>query len=556
MEILDTDVLVIGSGGAGLRAAIESERSGAKTIIVCKGCFPSGCTPFAMGAMQAPLDPQDSPNDHLRDTVIAGRFINDQVLVRKLVDQSIKAVGDLEEFGTVFEKENEKYKLFTFGGYSYPRAMVTCKPYAGGFIKGLVNKVRELGIEVVEKTMVTCLLMESGKVVGATGFNLETGVFLVFKAKSTILASGGAGCLYPFTTNPPDVTGDGYAMAYKAGAELMDMEFIQFRACIIYPPTLRGQPPPADGLVSIGGRFYNSLGERYMKRYNPDKIENVTRDLIAIYTYKEIKEGRGTRHGGVYNDLSGVPEGELKRFESFLDACKTAGINPTWQPIEWAPGAHHFMGGVRINQNAETSVNNLFACGEVTAGVHGANRVAGNALTDVLVFGEIAGRFAAEKALTQVSLEFPEKLVESERERIFSFYERKEGKNYKVIRKRIQNIMNNYVGVIRREGELTRAINELERMSKQTQYFYIANKKRTYEELGRLLETINLIDVGKMIAKAALMRTESRGAHYREDFPEENNRKWLKNIIICFRNGEMMLETRPVSLIYTRPPKF
>jgi fumarate reductase (CoM/CoB) subunit A len=552
LEILDTDVLVIGSGAAGLRAAIESQKNGAKTTIVCKGGFPSGCTPLAMGAMQAAFDSRDSPNIHLKDTIIGGRYINDQLLVKRMVAGALKAAKDLEDFGTTFEKQDGNYKLLSFGGYSYPRAILACEPYAGGFIKGLVKKVRELGIEVVEKTMITRLLIEDHRVVGATGLSIENGDFIVFKAKSTILATGGAGHLYPFTTNPPDITGDGYALAYRVGAELMDMEFIQFRACIIYPPALKGKPPPADGLVELGGRFYNGRGERYMKKYDPIRIERVTRDLMAIYAYKEIKEGRGTPHGGVYNDLSGVPENELKRFQSFLKACYDAGIDPTWQPIEWAPGVHHFMGGVRINENAQTTIRGLFACGEVTAGIHGANRIAGNALTDALVFGEIAGRSAAKEALSLTSPKIPESQVEAERKRIFSFYKKEEGENYEVIRAKVQKIMNDYVGVIRRGDELRKAINMLEELYKIVPNMYIAGEK-TYKKLCELLETINLIDVGRMVAKAALMRTESRGAHYREDFPNENNKEWLKNIIIRLRNGEMILETKKVNLIYISP---
>ena len=551
MEIFDVDVLVIGAGGAGLRAAIEAKKTGTEPIVVCKGGFPSGCTQHAMGAIQAAYDPGDSTDNHLKDTVIGGCFLNDQNLVKTMVDQSVRAVQDLEKFGTLFQKQDGKYKLITFGGYSYPRAVVSYEPYAGGFIKGLINEVRKLEIEVMERIMITRLLTNNGAVVGAMGLNVKTGDLVTFKAKSTILATGGAGHLYSLTTNPEDVTGDGYFMAYMAGAELMDMEFIQSRACIIHPPTLRGMPTPADGLVSIGGRFYNGLGERYMKKYDPVKIEKVTRDLIAIFAYKEIKEGRGTPHGGIYNDLSGVSEDELKRFHSFLARCKNAGIDPSWQPIEWAPGVHHFMGGVRINEKAETTVPGLFACGEVTAGVHGANRVAANALTDTQVFGAIAGRSAAEKALVKTSPKICMKDVESERERIFRIYEREEGEDAKAIRALVQGIMSNYVGVIRREDELRKALNELERLSKRAQRIYIPDEKN-YEELGKTIETLNLINVGKMVTKAALMRTESRGAHYREDFPQRDDKNWLKNITIRFYNGEMLLKTRPVNLVYVK----
>ncbi len=551
MEVIDTDVLIVGSGGAGLRAAIEAQKYNVKATIVCKGGFPSGCSSYAMGAMQVAFDLQ-SFESQLRDTVVGGRFMNNQVLVKVMIEKSVEVAKELEEFGTCFEREDGKYKLFAFGGYSQPRAIVSSKPYAGGWIEGLVRRVRELNIEVIDHVMVTRLLTRSREVVGAVGLNLKTGDILTVRAKSTILATGGAGWLYPITTNPPDITGDGYAIAYQAGAELSDMEFIQFRACIVYPPVLRGLPPPADGMIGSGGRFYNALCERYMKKYDSVRCENVTRDLIAIYTYKEIKEGRGTRHGGVYNDLSGVPEKELERFKSFLHACRSAGIDPKWQPIEWAPGAHHFMGGIRIDEYAKTTLNGLFACGEVTAGVHGANRLAGNALTDALVFGKIAGTYAAKRAISKTLPEISKEQVEAEINRISSFYEREEGVDYRLIRVEVQNIMNDYVGVVRRENELIKAVSELERISRQIQNLYIASEGKTYKELGELLETINLIIVGKIVAKAALIRAESRGAHYREDCPEENNREWLNNIILYNHNGEMLTEIKPANLIYIR----
>lgn len=334
----------------------------------------------------------------------------------------------------------------------------------------------------------------------------------------------------------------------------MDMEFIQSRACIVYPVALRGTPPPADGLVTLGGRFYNALCQRFMKKYYPAKIENVTRDLIAICAYKEIKAGRGTSHGGVYNDLSGVPEEELKHFASFLKACEAEDIDPTWQPIEWAPGVHHFMGGVKINEKAETTVMGLYACGEVAAGVHGANRVAANALTDTQVFGARAGKFAAERALSKATPKINEKQISSERKRIFDMYDREGGVDAHETRKKIQVIMKNHVGVVRREDELSLAIDKLERINKDEIPYLSIKGKKTYRKLGEALETINFIDVGKMIARAALMRTESRGAHYREDSPKRDDENWLKSIIIRLEYNKMILDTRPATLIDLVPP--
>lgn len=317
---------------------------------------------------------------------------------------------------------------------------------------------------------------------------------------------------------------------------------------------LKGTPPPADGLVTVGGRFYNALCERFMKRYDPINIENVTRDLIAIRTYKEIKAGRGTCHGGVYNDLTGVPEVELKHFASFLEACKTEHIDPTWQPIEWALGAHHLMGGIKINEKAETTVQGLHACGEVTAGVHGANRVAANALTDTQVFGARAGNFASERALSKMAPEINEKQISSERKRIFDIYEREDEVDVQKTRRRIQAMMQNYVGVVKTVDGLNKAIYELEKIWKREIAHVFIKGKKTYRKLGEALEVINFVDVGKMIAKASLMRTESRGAHYREDAPQRNDKDWLKNIIIRLEDDKMVLDTRPVNMVELRPP--
>lgn len=548
-DILDIDVLIIGAGGAGLRAAIEADKKSVKAAIVSKGRFPSGCTRYAMGLMQAAYDQRDTPDIHLRDTLTAGGFINDKKLVKLMVNKASEQVLDLEEFGTDFQKENGKLRLFPSGGCTYPRGVVSADPYEGGFIKGLEKEVKKRGIEIFENVMVTRLLTETEGVNGATALNLHTGDFLTFGAKTTIVATGGAGQLYQLTTNPPDVTGDGYALAYRAGADLMDMEFVQSRACIVYPMMLRGTPPPADGLVTIGGRFYNAVCQRYMKKYDPVKIEKVTRDLIAIYTCKEIKEGRGTPHGGVYNDLSAVPEEELQRFTSFMKTCKAEGIDPRWQPVEWAPGVHHFMGGIVINERAESTIDALYACGEVTAGVHGANRIAGNALTDTQVFGAIAGEFAAKEALSRTIPKINETQIDAERKRVFDIYDREDGVDAEEARRRIQAIMERYAGVVRKGDELIIALDKLERIGKKEIPCLCILGEKTYRKLGEALEVINFVDVGKMLVRAALMRTESRGAHYREDSPERDDRNWLKNIIIRLEFGEMMLETRQAAPI-------
>jgi len=552
-DVFEADVLIIGSGGAGLMAAIQADAASSKVIVVTKDKLASGCTPISMGGAQVAYDPKDSQDAHFRDTVLGSGLVCNQRLVRTMVSEALERVQDLERFGTTFLKQGDRYKLFPFSGCSFPRAVTSTDPYRGGFIKGLVEETNRREIQVLENVMVTTLVKHAAEVIGAAGIDLETGKFLVFDAKSTVLASGGAGQLYSLTTNPAVVTGDGYALAYDVGADLVDMEFVQMRASIVHPMKLRGEPPPSDGLVTVGGRFYNILGERYMKKYHPGRCEDVTRAEMMLATYKEVKRGAGTPRGGVYNDLSGVPEGELKRFEKFMKACEAEGIDPTWQPIEWAPGVHHFMGGVKINERCETSSPGLFAAGEVAGGVHGANRMAGNALTDILVFGARAGKFGAERSCSANVHKADEKQISDEQNRVLNIYERKEGADPVEVRKEIQSIMDYRVGLARNAEDLNKAICGLERIKRETLPRNCILGEKTPRKLGYLLELENLTDVGLIVSRAALLRTESRGAHYREDYPERDDRNWLKNIVVKRVNGEMKLETRPVSFTELAP---
>jgi len=552
-KIFETDVLIIGSGGAGLIAAIKAHERNVDVLIVSKSKLASGCTAWAMGGMQAADDPRDSQDIHFSDTVKGSVYLSNQQLSRTMVAEAMERVYDLERYGTIFIKEEGRFKLFPFSGCSFARAVISTDPYAGGFVKGLIEEVKRLGIEYIENIMITNLMTKNNNVIGAAGINIQTGEFQVFNAKSTVLATGGAGYLYPLTTNPSILTGDGYAMAYRAGAELVDMEFIQTRACIIHPSGLRGQPPPSDGLVTIGGRFYNAFGERYMKKYYPDRIEDVTRAEMSLAAFKEIKRGAGTARGGVYNDLSGVAEDDLKRFTKFMNACEAEGIDPSWQPIEWAPGVHHFMGGVKINEKCETNLAGLFAAGEVTGGIHGANRMGGNALTDVIVFGARAGKYAAERALSVDILKIDETQISAEKDRIFRIYEREEGKNVSEIRTEILKIINLYAGVARNENDLNKAVDELEQIKKEVVPSLYIPAEKTNEQLVSALEVENLTDVGLMVANAATMRKESRGAHYREDYPKLDDINWLKNIIIKQIDGEMKLEALSVVLTELKP---
>jgi len=536
-KLLEADVLVIGCGGAGLRAAIESQNMGAKVLVVSKGSFPSGCTAISMGAMLAAFDKRDSPDCHFKDTIEAGKYLNDQKLVRLLVNHAAPRVKDLEQYGTGFEKEDGHYKLFPFTGSSVPRGVLTTQPYEGGYIKGLVEEVTRLGINVITHVMIFDLFKEKGAVIGAVGLELETDTILVVNAKAVILASGGAGNLYPLTTNPDDVSGDGYALAYRAGATLSDMEFIQFRACMIYPEALRGVAPPGDGLVTLGGRFYNALCERYMRKYYPDKLELVTRDAMSICAQKEIMAGRQTPHGGVFGDLSGVPLEELSRYEKFMKACAAQNFNPTWQPYEWAPGAHHFMGGVVINEKCETGVPGLYAAGEVTSGVQGANRLAGNALTETQVFGMRAGEYASKMALSSPRNTIPEAQINLVKNRIEEIFRRRKGFDPIEIEEAVKETMGKYVGVVRNEEGLRKAIGTIDEIKKNKVPHLCLAHERSFKMLAKLLNVVNLVTVGELVTRAAILRTETRGAHYREDYPELDDKRWAKHINFQIEKG-------------------
>jgi len=545
-RFLETDVLIVGAGGAGLRAAIEAKNKGVDVAVVSKGVFPSGCTTRAMGGMSAAFDERDGVDQHFKDTVEGGNHLNNPKLVRLLVSRACERAQDLERYGTHFEKEGGRFKLFPYTGSSIPRAVLADEPYQGGYIRGLVNEVKRLGIHTLEHLMITDLIKDAGTVIGAVGVELETDGVIIISARAVVLATGGAGELYRLTTNPPGTTGDGYALAFKAGAELADMEFVQGRVCMIYPQGMRGIPPPGDGLVTVGGRFYNALCERYMKNYFPDKLEMVTRAQMAICAQKEIQAGRGTPEGGVYGDLSGVPEEELSKFKKFLETCAAEHFDPSWQPYRWAPGVHHFMGGVVINTKCETGVPGLYAAGEVAAGVHGANRLAGNALTETQVFGAIAGAEAAESALAGPRRPVSPEQAASAVGRLMGIMEREDEVDALEVKAELTETMSVHVGVIRNEDGLRRASDAIDRIRREKIGKLCLGHEKSLRRMATLLEVENLALVGELVTSAALMRKETRGAHSREDYPEQDER-WAKNIVFQLKNGRTKIITKPAA---------
>ena len=550
---LETDVLIIGAGGAGLRAAIEAHTAGARVLVVSKGKFPSGCvTATAMGAMLAPFDRRDSVERHIEDTLRGGHYLNDQNLVRILVHHATQRALDLDRYGTEFDKADGSYALFPYTGSSVPRGVLAGDRYRGGFFKGLVKEAQRLGIDILDEIMITDILNEGGVVAGAVGLDLKADMVLVIGAKAVVIATGGAGNLYSLTTNIPGITGDGYALAFKAGAHLADMEFMQSRACMIYPEAMRGTAPPADGCVTIGGRFYNGLCERYMRKYHPEKMELVTRAEMAKCTQREITEGRQSPHGGVYGDLSGVSPAELAKFKAFLAACAEENFDPAWQPYEWAPGAHHFTGGIVINERCETGIGGLYAAGEAEAGVHGANRLAGNALTETQVFGAIAGANAAGRALSVSGTPLPQEQIVAVTNRLSQILGRDEGPGPTEVKNEIATVMSLYVGVLRHEEGLQKAARSFSSARSMKIDHLSVGKERSFRVLSQLLEVENMLIIAELVTLAATMRKETRGAHNREDYPQTDE-EWSKNILFQLRNGETIVKTKPVNVVSTSP---
>jgi len=537
MEIktISTDVLIIGSGGAGSRAAIEVDDAGLKATIVSKGLsFRSGCTGMAEGGYNAvfkTVDKEDSIDAHIHDTLKGGSYLNDEKLVEILVNESPKRLIDLENYGALFDRqESGEIDQRPFGGQTYRRTCYQGDRTGAELLNALKEEIIKRDIECIEEVMVTSLVTDNDQVIGATGLDLKDSSLIYFQAKSVILASGGAGQLYPVTSNTFQKNGDGFAMAYRAGANLVDMEQIQFHPTGMVAPESKKGVLVTEAVRAEGGRLINSEGERFMKKYAPEKMELATRDVVARSIYREIQEGRGSPNGGVYLDISHLHDDYIiEKLETMVLQFENVGIDIKNEPIEVAPTAHHFMGGLKINTDASTNLKNLFGAGEVCGGVHGANRLGGNALADTQVFGKIAGE-SASKAAKDIELKTNDEQVKEEASRIESLI--KEGSiKPRKFKENIKKLMWDKVSIVREEKTLNEALKELLDMKKELENLDVGNNTQYNADLVTALEVINMVEICILTVKSAILRRESRGAHYRSDFPKTND-EWKKSIVI------------------------
>ena len=537
MEIktIQTDVLIIGSGGAGSRAAIEVDDAGLKATIVSKGLsFRSGCTGMAEGGYNAvfkTVDKDDSIDAHMHDTLKGGSYLNDKRLVEILVNESPKRLIDLENYGALFDRqESGQIDQRPFGGQTYRRTCYQGDRTGAELLNALKEEIIKRDIECIEEVMITSLVTDGNQVIGATGLNLKDSSLIYFQAKSVILASGGAGQLYPVTSNTFQKNGDGFAIAYRAGANLVDMEQIQFHPTGMVAPESKKGVLVTEAVRAEGGKLINSEGERFMSRYAPEKMELATRDVVARSIYQEIIEGRGTENGGVYLDISHLDDDYIdEKLETMVLQFENVGVDIKHEPIEVAPTAHHFMGGVKIDTDASTSLENLFGAGEVCGGVHGANRLGGNALADTQVFGKIAGE-SASKAAKDTELKTNDEQVKGEASRIESLI--KEGSiKPQEFKNNIKRLMWEKVAIVRDEKTLNEALKELLDMKDDLENLDVSDRTQYNTDLVTALEVINMVEICILSVKSAILRRESRGAHFRSDFPESDD-EWKRSIVM------------------------
>lgn len=535
-EICECDVLVIGSGGAGCRAAIEAKKSNLDVSIVSKGLsFKSGCTTLAEGGYNAAfgyVDAEDSVEAHFEDTMKGGAYLNDMGLVKILVNEAQDRLIELESYGAIFDRqESGKLNQRPFGGQSFRRTCFQGDRTGHEMMMALKEEVIRQKIKTYDEIMITSLIMNkmNTRVIGACGISIKTSNMIIFRAKSTIIASGGAGWLYPVTSNAIQKTGDGYSLAYKAGADLLDMEQIQFHPTGMLFPESRKGVLVTEAVRGEGGKLFNVDMERFMKNYD-ERGELATRDVVARAIYNEIREGRGTDNGGVYLDVTHLPKKLIEeKLETMLLQFMDVGVDIREEAMEVAPTAHHFMGGIRIKSSCETTVENLFAAGEASGGIHGANRLGGNALADTQVFGKRAGESAAKNAISK-EFEYNEDHINSEEERIRNIF--KDGNIYPhQIKKELMETMWADVAIIRNEEGLKSALNKIGELKIKSLDMKVPEGSGYNKNLLDALETENMLTVASLVIQSALVRRESRGSHYREDYPQKD-KAWDRSIVL------------------------
>ena len=544
------DVVVVGAGGAGLRAAIEASAQGAKTALVCKSLLGKAHTVMAEGGIAAALGhiyPEDNWQVHFRDTMRGGKMLNNWRMAQLHAQEAPDRIRELEEWGALFDRiPDGRISQRPFGGHRYDRLVHVGDRTGLEMIRTLQQHAVHKGIDVFMECTISRLLKDGNRIAGAVGYRRQSGDLVVFNAKAVVLATGGIGKAYKITSNSWEYTGDGHSLAYWAGADLIDMEFVQFHPTgMVWPPSVRGILV-TEGVRGEGGTLKNSLGERFMFRYIPeffraetaeteeeadrwfeDKKNNrrtpdlLPRDEVARAINAEIKAGRGSPHGGVFLDIASRRPAEYIRraLPSMYHQFKQlADVDITKEPMEVGPTCHYMMGGVRVDADtAASTVPGLFAAGECAGGMHGANRLGGNSLSDLLVFGRRAGIGAADYAKTVQMPSLNKEEIEAVAAEITAYFERDGAENPYAIQRELQETMQSFVGIIRTQSELEQALQKIQDLKRRAKQAGVEGNRQYNPGWHLAMDLRSLLFVSEAITLAALERKESRGAHTRDD---------------------------------------
>ena len=552
-EIHEHDVLIIGAGGAGLRAAIEALAQGVRVGVVCKSLLGKAHTVMAEGGIAAAMANVDTSDDwraHFRDTMRGGKFLNNWRMAQLHAQEAPERVRELEQWGALFDRtENGDILQRAFGGHTFKRLCHVGDRTGLEMIRTLQDRGVHLGIDVYMECTITRLLKDGDRIAGAFGYWREQGRFVVFKAKSVIVCTGGIGKAWKITSNSWEYTGDGMALAYDAGADLMDMEFVQFHPTgMVWPPGVQGILV-TEAVRGEGGILRNKNGERFMERYDPKKLELSTRDVVARSIYTEVREGRGTEHGGAFLDISHKPADYVKRklpsmYHQFLEL---ADVDITKGPMEVGPTCHYMMGGIRVDaETAQTSIPGLFAAGEAAVGLHGANRLGGNSLSDLLVFGRRAGLAAAEHAKESATPAMDASQIEEAVRQMLAPFERPDGDSPYAIHEDLQSAMQSLVGIFRDEEDLRRALSELDELKARAACVRVEGSRLFNPGWHLAWDLHSMLTVAEAVTRSALMRRESRGAHSRIDYPSLDDAWGKKHNVVVKKAGAMTLIETPV----------
>jgi succinate dehydrogenase / fumarate reductase flavoprotein subunit len=584
-ETFTHDVLVIGSGGAGLRAAIEASAAGVSVGMVSKCLLGKAHTVMAEGGIAAALanvDERDNWKVHFADTMRGGQYVNSWRMAELHAKEAPARVRELEAWGAVFDRTKDGRILQrNFGGHKYPRLAHVGDRTGLEMIRTLQDHGVHRGIDVHMEICILTLLKQDDRISGAFGYDRERGRFHLFRTKAVVLATGGIGKAYKITSNSWDCTGDGHSLAYHAGAELIDMEYIQFHPTgMVWPPSVRGMLV-TEGVRGEGGILTNKEGVRFMfdsipENYRAQTADNeeegwrytqgdknarrppelLTRDHVARCIVREIKEGRGSPHGGVFLDISWIknklPNAEehiRRKLPSMYHQFKALGdIDITQTPMEVGPTTHYIMGGVHVNPDTQMStVPGLFAAGECASGINGANRLGGNSLSDLLVFGKRAGEYAAQYAKENSLGEIDPAILEEAAKEALRPFQNEAGENPYSVQRELQDVMQHNVGIVRDESEMQAALEHLKTFWERSRHVGVIGTRDFNPGWHTALDLKNLLTVSEAITRSAIERKESRGAQFREDYPEKSAEfAKVSTIVQKGGNGEMQVRREPI----------